>query len=81
MDQALMLLVVGMLTVLITLIMVTIVGNAIILFVNKFMPEAAKSVVRVQSSSSIEGNKLAAIVSAVDIATKGKGKIVDIQKQ
>lgn len=81
MEQALMLLLVGMITVFITLVMVTIVGNLIILVVNKFFPETVKTVTKSHFSSAIGTNKLAAIVSAVDIATQGKGKVVDIQNK
>lgn len=83
MEFALLLLLVGMVTVFVALAFVVWVGNGIILYVNKYVPEqvvvAAKTTQRAVSGV-IDSKKMAAIVSAVDIATKGKGKVVSIEK-
>lgn len=77
-----LLLAVGMTTVFVALIFVVLSGNAIILFVNKFVPEEVKVVAKPKASSSagFSASKMAAIVAAVDIATNGKGKVASIEK-
>ena len=82
MEEALMLLGIGMTTVLFTLVMVVVVGNAIIRFVNAYVPAAEVVKVRPQQTSSqeIASNKMTAIVTAIDIVTQGKGKVTNIQK-
>jgi oxaloacetate decarboxylase gamma subunit len=86
MDQmgiAFELLGVGMVTVFTILALVVILGNLIIRFVNKYIGEDVKP----QSKSSgnttlgIGSKKLAAIVSAVNIVTKGTGKVTKVEKQ
>ncbi len=82
MGIALELLGVGMVTVFIILALVVILGDLIIRFVNKFMPEpekvsAAKSTVSVPE---INSKKIAAIVSAVSKVTNGGGRVVNIEK-
>lgn len=83
MDLAWLLLMVGMVTVFTALAFVVLVGNGIILFVNKYVPakvvEVAKTARR-SVSGVIDSKKMAAIVTAVDIATKGKGKVVSVEK-
>lgn len=80
-QLGLQLLLVGMLTVFFILFLVVTVGNAIIQFVNKFLPEKiilkkAKS----NANNAIDKKKMAAIVSAVQIVTKGKGKVISVEK-
>lgn len=73
---------VGMITVFIILSLVVIVGNLIIRFVNRFMPEEIASVVTGVNNRTgdINSKKMAAIVSAVNIVTRGKGKVTKIEK-
>lgn len=83
MKEALLLLGVGMTTVFVALLVVVLVGNLIIRFVNRFIPEEVKEKAgqKVRNlSQAIDPKKMAAIVSAVDIATKGKGKVVKVEK-
>lgn len=80
---ALELLVVGMITVFIILSIVVLVGTLIIRFVNKYIPEEKASVIPVVAAGKNEGGsprKMAAIVSAVNIITQGKGKVTKIEK-
>jgi len=84
-QLALVLMGVGMITVFVVLILVTIFGDVIIKVVNRFIPEAPKMAARdaappPSSSNNIEPNKLAAIVAAVDIVTKGKGKVTNVKR-
>lgn len=81
-QQALMLLGVGMVTVFIILWIVVLVGNGIILFVNRFIP--LKEVAPLKStglSHGMEATRLAAITAAVQIATQGQGRIISIEKK
>lgn len=86
MDQiglAFELLGVGMITVFVILALVVILGNGIIMFVNKFIGEEPK-VQAVDPSSpvvTISPKKLAAIVSAVSNVTKGAGRVTNVEKQ
>jgi len=81
MNEALKLMLTGMSTVFFILIMVVVLGNLIIRLTNKFasaplVPTALAS----RSTAEITPSKLAAIVSAVEITTKGKGKVTSIEK-
>jgi len=81
-NIALELLGVGMVTVFIILALVVIVGNLIIRFVNKYIPEETAKVIPVAANQQgmLNPKKVAAIVSAVKIITSGKGKISKIEK-
>ena len=84
-STALLLMVVGMITVFIILGLVVLTGKLLIKLVNKYIPEAEKFVPkqRKRPSSAItsfDKKKLAAIAAAVEIATAGKGRIVSIEK-
>ncbi len=75
------LLLVGMVTVFFILFLVVTIGNAIIRFVNRFLPEQITSKkTKKQASSAIDRKKMAAIVSAVQIVTQGKGKVIRVEK-
>lgn len=80
-STALMLLAVGMITVFTILALIVIFGNILISLVNKFLPETS-IVSFVQSSGhlAIDPKKMAAIVSAVEVATEGKAKVTSISK-
>jgi len=82
MEEALMLLGIGMTTVFVTLIMVVVVGTVIIRFVNAYVPavEVTKARQQQPNNQEIASNKMAAIVTAIDIVTQGKGKVTNIQK-
>lgn len=86
MDQlglAFELLGVGMITVFVILALVVVLGNGIIIFVNKFIGEEAKAPA-VDSSNhvvAINPKKLAAIISAVSNVTKGAGRVTNVEKQ
>ena len=77
-NTAVMLMGIGMITVFFVLFCVVVTGKILIGFINRFVPiaEPASS-----GSSEISPQKIAAITSAVEIFTKGKGKITNIKKQ
>ena len=79
---ALELILVGMITVFLILSLVVLIGNLIIGFVNKYLPEKAKQLVldTGNSTDEISRKKLAALVTAVKIVTKGKGRVTKIEK-
>ena len=81
-STATLLLGVGMVTVFTILGLIVLFGNWLILFVNKYFPESAKNTINkiVASAQEIDSKKLAAIVTAVDIITKGKGKVESVKK-
>ena len=81
MAEALKLMLTGMSTVFFILIMVVVLGNLIIRFTNKFaLSPVAVTEVANQTKPDIEPSKLAAIISAVEITTKGQGTVTSIEK-
>ncbi|MBN2261990.1 MAG: OadG family protein [Prolixibacteraceae bacterium] len=81
MEVALQLLGVGMVTVFLILFLVVLIGNTIIRFINRFMPEAEKPApAAITPSSAIDPRKMSAIVAAIQQVTNGKGKVVNIEK-
>jgi oxaloacetate decarboxylase gamma subunit len=76
-TTALTLLVIGMITVFTILFLVVITGNILIRIVNRFFPIIAKN----NLSNSSEASKIAVITAAVEAVTKGKGKIISIDKK
>ena len=79
-STALMLLLVGMITVFLILTSVVFIGKLIIYLVNKYFPEEVKDKIKESIATSIDAKKLTAIVSAVDVVTRGKGRIIKIEK-
>lgn len=83
-STALIVLAVGMITVFVILSLVVFSGNIIIKIVNKYFPETSINPSSVSKTPIINtdlgSSKMAAIVAAVDVITKGKGKINKIEK-
>jgi oxaloacetate decarboxylase gamma subunit len=82
MGIAFQLLGVGMITVFIILALVVIIGNLIIMFVNKVIGEEVKISTKSANNPAVEigSKKLSAIVSAVNIVTKGTGRVTNVEK-
>ena len=82
-SSALILLVIGMVTVFVILALVVLMGNLLIRVVNHLFPETIhlKHITPPASGSDIPPSKMAAIIAAVDLFTEGKGKITRIDKQ
>lgn len=82
MGVALELLGVGMVTVFVILASVVIIGNVIIRFVNKFIHEEVTSQTKDSGNPTvgINSKKMAAIVSVVNLVTKGTGRVTKIEK-
>lgn len=80
MNEALSLLVVGMIMVLLILFLVVVVGNAVIRITNRYIPVTQK-VDAGGSAKSINSKKMAAIVAVVDTITQGKGRVNSIKKK
>lgn len=82
MEVALEILGVGMVTVFIILSLVVLIGNLIIIFVNRFMGEDIKPTKGKDGTSAVQINskKLAAIISAVNIVTNGTGRVTNVKK-
>ncbi|GET27894.1 oxaloacetate decarboxylase [Prolixibacter sp. SD074] len=70
---------VGMITVFLILLLVVVFGNVIIRLVNKYFPEAEK-VFPTDTDKGINRKKLAVITAVVNITTRGKGKMTNIEK-
>ncbi len=87
-NTALVVLGVGMITVFIILGLVVLTGHLLINLVNRYFPEASiksplKSYGNINQNplpSQNDKSTIAAIITAVDIITEGKGKAVNIEK-
>lgn len=79
-STAMSLMGVGMITVFLVLAFVVIVGNLLIKFVNKFVPAAVMPSQQPKSTQNISPAKIAAIKSAIDKLTEGKGEVIKIEK-
>ena len=77
---AIELLAVGMITVFTILFLVILIGNLIIRFVNKYVPEEAVSRAPLPPGSPTGSGKIAAIVSSVKALTGGRGNVAKIEK-
>ena len=80
-GMALQLMGIGMITVFIILSLVVLIGNLIIRFVNKYLPEEISRKVESVAGKTAAFNprKMAAIVSAVKITTGGRGQVSKIE--
>lgn len=80
MTEALKLMLTGMSTVFFILIMVVVLGSLIIRITNKFalVPVVLTDKAN-KTNPEIDPAKLAAIISAVEITTKGQGKVTSIE--
>lgn len=83
-QTALLLLVVGMITVFVILSLVVFTGRTLIWVVNKYFSEEEKITYEYTApyieDDVIYKKKLAAITAAVEIATRGKGKITKVER-
>jgi len=79
-NEALGLLVVGMVMVFIILWLVVVTGNLVISLTNRFIPEDKKPGEEGQGGKRIHHKRLAAIVASVAVITHGKGTIDSIRK-
>ncbi len=80
MSQALSLLFSGMTTIFVVLSLVVLVGNLLIRLVNRWTPNPVV-LSPVLSENDIPPSQIAAIVAAVEFATKGQGKIGEITRE
>jgi len=80
MTEALKLMLTGMGTVFFILIMVVVLGNVIIRVTNSYTTEPVKKTGAAGGTSAVESHQLAAIVSAVSMVTKGKGRVTSVEK-
>ena len=80
-NEALGLLIVGMVMVFIILWLVVVIGNLVINLTNRFMAEDKKPGEGEMTGKRAHPKRLAAIVAAVDVITHGRGKIDSIQKK
>ncbi|MEQ6118525.1 hypothetical protein [Reichenbachiella sp. MALMAid0571] len=79
-NMALSLLGVGMITVFLVLAFVVIVGNLLIKMVNRYVPVTGQPVLQRSNSNNISPAKIAAINSAIEEITRGKGEVLKIEK-
>ena len=76
-SQALTLLGIGMITVFVVLSLVVVVGNALIRIVNRL----AKVNIKIDSTPEVSNAQIAAITTAVELITKGEGRITKIERE
>ena len=78
--QSLMLMGIGLTTVFCVLLIIIGVGNLLISFVNKFVPEEEKPKAVPSSSNAVDSNVAAAINAAILQVTNGKSKAEKIER-
>ncbi len=79
-SNAFSILIVGMATVFLILWLVVVIGNLIIRITNKWAPEPENKQKGGNSNTPDSGDRVAAIVAAVEAITGGKGKVTKITK-
>jgi len=78
-GEALSLMIVGMVTVFFILFLIVLIGNVIVRFSNKYLPEE-KKVEKTNKQQPSSDNIYAAINAAINVVTNGKGKVTNIKK-
>ncbi len=78
-SEALSIMIIGMITVILILISIVFIGNVIIRLSNKYVPEELVKL-KVNKTGEPSNNAIAAIKAAIDIVTKGRGKVTNIKK-
>ncbi len=76
MNQALSLLLVGMIMVLLILFLVVAIGNLVIRLTNRYV-----TVEEGEAIKSINPKKMAVIAAVVDMVTRGEGRVNSVQKK
>lgn len=79
--EALTLMAVGMLTVFVILLLVVVLGNAIIMFVNRFFPETESKLSNNSPPGQVDRKHLAVIAAAVSVVTGGRGRVLKVEKE
>ena len=79
-NEALMLMAVGMGTVFIVLLLVILCSKGLIAAINRWFPEKTVAPA-IKKAAEIPAKTIAAITAAVGIASKGKARIVKIEKK
>lgn len=80
-NEALSLLIVGMVMVFIILSLVVVVGKVVIHLTNRYLPEMQKSNDGGVALKGANPKKLAALVAVVDLITQGEGRLDTIEKK
>lgn len=82
-NEALSLLLVGLITVFVILYLVVLIGNLVIRLTNRFMtaePMAVKKEIAAGKARPTNPAKIAAVIAAVEAITGGKGRVEKIDK-
>jgi len=72
--------IIGMITVFVILSLVVLLGKFLIAFVNKWFPLQEFKSVSGPAFSGIGPKKVAAILAAVEVITKGRGNVTSVKK-
>lgn len=81
MNEALSLLIVGMIMVFFILLLVIVIGNVVIQLTNRYLPETQQPDNGGVVSRRTDPGKLAAIAAVVDLVTEGRGRVDSLQKK
>jgi len=80
-NEALNLLIVGMIMVFFILFLVVVVGKVVVQLTNRFLPEVQKTDDGGGALKGANPKKLAALAAVVDFITQGEGRVDTIQKK
>lgn len=78
-NEALTVMVVGMITVFFILFLIVLIGNLIIRLSNRYLPED-QGAVKSEKNKRSQDNTMKAIETAIHLITGGKGQITNIKK-
>lgn len=78
-NQALMLMIVGMGTVFIVLLLVIYCSKGLIILINRWFPE--KEIISIDKATEIPTKTIAVITTAICSASKGAARIIKIEKK
>jgi oxaloacetate decarboxylase gamma subunit len=78
-NEALSIMIVGMITVMLILFLIVFIGDLIIRLSNKYLPEEIVET-KVKKTGEPSNNTYLAIAAAIDKVTEGRGKATNIKK-
>lgn len=78
-TEAFSIMLVGMITVILILLLIVVIGNLLIRLSNKYLPEEIIEA-NIKKTGEPSETTIAAILAAIDLVTKGRGKVTSIKK-
>ena len=81
MNEALSLLLVGMIMVLLILFLVVVIGNVVIQLTNRYIPVTEEIIDEEKALKSITSKRMAVLAAVVDVVTQGRGRVDSVERK